>query len=145
MTSRNNATIVHDDMGYPVLLVGLVDETGDTRLVHFENIGEAPLLVEPEEIELTLAPRADPAVEEVLPLLSVAWQDGTPANADGSRLLEVGERATALLTFASPRSTIEACHEQAFATFFYPWLNYANEERGFFGYGELPACAESSA
>lgn len=140
--TRNNATLVPDAAGEPQFLAGLLDEAGDTRRVLFENVSDEPVLVEPEQITLTLASRAHDLPEEELPLLSVAWEDGEAATADGSRTLAPGERVLARLTFAAPQSEIALCDDLSYTTIKYPWLTAAEEERGFFGYGELPTCPE---
>ena len=91
---RRNATLFPIDGEAPRLLIGLVDEAGDTRVVTFENISDRPVLVEPANLALIYTSLFDEAADQVHRPYAMAWEDGVKANADGSRTIAPGERAT---------------------------------------------------
>ena len=92
---RRDATLFPlDGEAAPRLLIGLVDESGDTRVVTFENVSDRAVLVEPANLTLIYTSLFDEAEDQIHRPYALAWEDGVTANADGSRTLAPGERAT---------------------------------------------------
>jgi hypothetical protein len=92
-TSRLNASLV-PSASDAQLLVGLVDASGDTRIVTFENVSDAPVSVDPNSLVLSVTAMTDETLPPEQRPSSIAWEDGSVANADGTRALAPGERAT---------------------------------------------------
>jgi hypothetical protein len=91
---RLNATLFPLDGEDPRLLIGLVDEAGDTRVVTFENVSDRPVLVEPANLALIYTSLFDEVADQIHRPYAMAWEDGVKSNADGSRTIAPGERAT---------------------------------------------------
>jgi hypothetical protein len=133
---RIDASFVLDAAGRPQLLIGLEAESGATRMVTFENVSQSSLVVVPGDVELTLISFIGAVADRPAPLTSLRWEDGFASDADGTRELAPGERATALLDFAPPDFTGIGCDVlPALLLTYRPPVGASVE----FAYGRLPA------
>jgi hypothetical protein len=93
----------------PQLLVGQVDAAGDVRVVTFENVGASPATAEPGNLVLTVSSISADVSGPVQRPNAIAWDDGQNANADGSRVLTPGERATVQVSIAPIDESLVVC------------------------------------
>ena len=93
----------------PQLLVGQVDAAGDVRVVTFENLGASPVSVAPASLVLTVSSLNGDGSGPTQQPYAMAWEDGQSANADGSRVLAPGERATVQVSIAPIDESAVVC------------------------------------
>jgi len=105
---RTNASLLPDEQGNPLLLVGLPDAAGDIRVVTIENISDGPVTINPENFVLSISAMGEEGAEPSQAPYSLTWDDGAKANADGSRQLQPGEIAMVQVAIAAfDESTIK--------------------------------------
>ena len=114
--SRTNAVMLRDEQDQPRLLVGLADAADDVRVVSFENVSDQPVTVAPANLVLDVTvfdveTMTDKSVGTPQPPYTVTWEDGGTAEADGSRVLQPGERASVQVAIAPVDTSAIPCGE----------------------------------
>jgi hypothetical protein len=121
----------------PRLLVGLVDAAGDARVIAFENFGSEPITVEPVNIALTLTSLTGEGGDQIERPYAIFWEDGITTNADGSRVLAPGERATVRVEIAPVDESAVGCDELPYLTYEY---RLSADEYAEFAAKDITAC-----
>jgi hypothetical protein len=148
---RTNAKMLTDEQDQPRLLVGLADAAGDTRVVRFENVGDEPVTVEPANLVLDVTvfdveSMTDESVGTLQPPYSVTWEDEGAADADGSRVLQPGERASAQVAIAPVDASAIPCGDgPARPTVVLEYRDAESEQIASLDSSALESCAESQS
>jgi hypothetical protein len=116
---RTNASLLADEQGNPLLLIGLPDAAGDIRVVTIENVSDGPVTIKPEDFVLTVSSMAEEGTGPSQAPYSVTWNDDVNANADGSRELQPGEIATAQVAIAAIDESTITCDDSLLIVFEY--------------------------
>lgn len=107
---RANGDLVPGGEEEPQLLVGQVDAAGDVHVVTFENLGANPVSVDPANLVLTVSSMSGSGSGLIQQPYATVWDDGQSQNADGSRVLPPGERATVQVSFAPIDESAVVCN-----------------------------------
>src|SRR5215207_9919088 len=116
---RTNASLLADEQGNPLLLIGLPDAAGNIRVVTFENVSDGPVTIKAEDFVLTVSSMAEEGTGPSQAPYSVTWNDDVNANADGSRELQPGEIATAQVAIAAIDESTITCDDSPLIVFEY--------------------------
>jgi len=97
---RANGALLAGGEEEPQLLVGEVDASGDMHIVTFEHFGANPVSVDPANLVLTVSSLSGAGSGLTQHPYVTVWDGGQSVNADGSRVLTPGERATVQVSIA---------------------------------------------
>jgi hypothetical protein len=106
---RVNGDLLPGGEDEPQLLVSQVDAVGDVHLVTFENVGANSVSVDPANLMLTVSSMSGAGSGLSQQPYATSWDDEQSLNADGSRVLAPGERATVQVSIAPIDESAVVC------------------------------------